>query len=132
MKEREILMVDDDPEDILIIEDAFRDIQSTVVVRFANSGEKALALLHENFISGTMPRLIILDLNMPKMNGTEVLAKLKKDDRFSRIPMIIYSTSINPLERAKCLELGAHSYVTKPVSYTQSLETVKLFLQLSE
>ena len=131
MKEWEILMVDDDPEDRFIIEDAFRQLKSDVVVRFADSGEIAIDLLHEKFLNGTTPRLIVLDLNMPRMNGTEVLAKLKNDERFKGIPMIIYSTSINPLEREKCMELGAHSYITKPISYSQSIETAKLFLQLS-
>lgn len=125
-------MVDDDPEDRLIFEDAFRELEADIEVRFAESGEKALAILQENFLSGALPRLIVLDLNMPRMSGTEVLAKLKKDERFKNIPMVIYSTSINPLEREKCMRLGAHSYITKPISYTQSIETVKLFLQLSE
>ena len=127
----EILMVDDDPEDRFIIEDAFHQLKSDVVVRFADSGEIAMNLLHENFVNGTIPRLIVLDLNMPRMNGTEILARLKNDDRFKAIPMVIYSTSINPLEKQKCMELGAHSYITKPISYSQSIETAKLFLQLS-
>ena len=127
----EILMIDDDPEDRFIIEDALRQLSSDVVVRFADSGEIAMDLLQENFLNGTVPRLIVLDLNMPRMNGTEVLARLKNDDRFKGIPMVIYSTSINPLEREKCMELGAHSYITKPISYSQSIETAKLFLQLT-
>ena len=127
----EILMVDDDPEDRFIIEDAFRQLSSEVVIRFADSGEIAMDLLHKNFLNGTVPRLIVLDLNMPRMNGTEVLARLKNDDRFKAIPMVIYSTSINPLEREKCMELGAHSYITKPISYSQSIETAKFFLQLT-
>ena len=131
MNEMQILMVDDDPEDRFIIEDAFRQLSSDVVVRFADSGEIAMNLLQENFINGTVPRLIVLDLNMPRMNGTEVLARLKNDDRFKGIPMVIYSTSINPLEREKCMELGAHSYITKPISYSQSIETAKFFLQLT-
>ena len=131
MKEMEILMVDDDPEDRFIIEDAFRQLSSDVVVRFADSGQIAMDLLHENFLNGTVPRLIVLDLNMPRMNGTEVLARLKNDDRFKSIPMVIYSTSINPLEREKCMELGAHSYITKPISYSQSIETARFFLQLT-
>ena len=131
MKEMQILMVDDDPEDRFIIEDAFRQLSSDVVIRFADSGEIAINLLQENFLKGTVPRLIVLDLNMPRMTGTEILARLKKDDRFKGIPMVIYSTSINPLEREKCMELGAHSYITKPISFSQSIETAKFFLQIT-
>ena len=72
----------------------------------------------------------VLDLNMPKMNGTDTLKNIKSDPRFSNIPVIIYSTSINPLEKEACMLLGAHSYITKPLSFTESLDTAKLFLKL--
>lgn len=64
---------------------------------------------------------------MPKLNGTETLRRIKNDTRFKDIPVIIYSTSINPLEKEKCLLLGAHSYVTKPVSFKESMDTAKQF-----
>ena len=79
---------------------------------------------------GHLPCLIVLDLNMPKLNGTQTLQLLKTDSRFKDIPVIIYSTSLNPQERNKCLKLGAHSYVNKPVSFTEGIETAKQFLAL--
>jgi CheY-like chemotaxis protein len=60
------------------------------------------------------------------------LRKLKGDERFKNIPVIIYSTSINPLEMEKCMQLGAHSYITKPISIKESLDTARLFFRFCE
>jgi CheY-like chemotaxis protein len=88
-----------------------------------------LSILHEGYRPDNHTSLIILDLNMPRLNGTETLRQLKNDDRFNNIPVIIFSTSINPLEKEKCMLLGAHSYITKPVSLKESMDTAKAFLQ---
>jgi CheY-like chemotaxis protein len=66
---------------------------------------------------------------MPRLNGTQTLSKLKDDKRFKDIPVIIYSTSINPLEKEKCMSLGAQAYITKPISFNESKNTIQLFLQ---
>jgi CheY-like chemotaxis protein len=66
---------------------------------------------------------------MPKMSGTQILKALKEDSRFKHIPVIIYSTSINPLEKERCLALGAHAYIIKPVSFRESIETAHLFME---
>ena len=130
MKRGKILVVDDDNEDMVIIREAMEMIHADDnLMLFAENGEKALQLLDVNFISGiAVPCLIVLDLNMPKMNGTQTLENLKADQRFRDIPVIIYSTSINPFEQAKCVSLGAHSYITKPLSVKESLETAQVFL----
>jgi CheY-like chemotaxis protein len=127
MTEWKILMADDDPDDIEIIQDAISEIHSPEIIRFAANGEEVLNILHA-LPGRSNPCLIILDLNMPKLNGTQTLKVLKSHQQFKNIPVIIYSTSINPVEKEKCLRLGAHSYVTKPVSYNESIETVKSFL----
>lgn len=125
-----ILLVDDDEEDRMLIQEAFTEIGAAAAVHFESNGEEALSYLEHH--PGTLPRLIILDLNMPKMNGTQTLRYLKTNDRFKDITVIIYSTSINPLEREACLELGAHSYVIKPTLYQESLETVREFYNLAK
>jgi len=66
------------------------------------------------------------------LSCTQTLSKIKNDNRFKEIPVIIYSTSINPLEKEKCILLGAHSYITKPVSFEESIETAKIFLQFCQ
>lgn len=129
MKCGKILVIDDDNEDMVIIREAMEMISADNVMLFAENGEKALQLLDNRFSSEhVVPCLIVLDLNMPKMNGTQTLESLKADDRFRNIPVIIYSTSINPFEKAKCVTLGAHAYITKPVSLKESLETAQVFL----
>ena len=122
-----ILLADDDPEDRAIIKEAMAEIYENEVVHFVENGQQLLDSLDQDNNNSKFLRLIVLDLNMPKMNGTQTLRKLKADNRFKNIPVIIYSTSINPLEMEKCMQLGAHSYITKPVSIKESLETARLF-----
>lgn len=124
-----ILLVDDDEEDRMLIREAFNEIGAADAVHFETNGEEAISYLENN--PGALPGLIILDLNMPRMNGTQTLRFLKSNERYREITVIIFSTSINPLEREACLELGAHSYVIKPTLYQESLETVTQFYNLS-
>ncbi|MGO4290651.1 response regulator [Chitinophaga sp. RAB17] len=124
-----ILMVDDDADDRDIIRFSMESINAPDTICFAEDGEQALTILQENDALSPVPLLIILDLNMPRMNGTETLRSLKQDDRLKNIPVIIYSTSINPFEKEKCMELGAHSFITKPISYQESLDIAHTFLR---
>jgi CheY-like chemotaxis protein len=128
---KKILLVDDDVEDREIIEDALGDLGYQSVIHFEENGEKALSFLETAFNSGTLPSMVVLDLNMPRMNGTQTLRRLKTDRRFKDIPVIIYSTSLNRIERDECLALGAHSYVIKPVSYRDTVATAKRFYEMS-
>lgn len=125
-----ILLVDDDPDDVSIIEDAIKELQPDIQTLSADNGELALQMLrtHPDLQSGLC--LIILDLNMPRMNGTQTLMALKADERLDKIPVVIYSTSENSLEKEKCLMLGAHSYMTKPLSHKESVQTAALFIEL--
>jgi CheY-like chemotaxis protein len=123
-----ILVADDDADDRAILQDAMRELNAAGVLCFAQNGEEALRLLGNDFSADYKPALIILDLNMPKLNGTETLRRIKNDDRFKTVPVIIYSTSLNPLEKDKCMLLGAHSYITKPVTFKESMDTAKEFL----
>jgi CheY-like chemotaxis protein len=128
---KKILLVDDDVEDREIIKDALSDLGYHSVIHFEENGEKALSFLESAYASGTLPSMVILDLNMPRMNGTQTLRRLKSDKRFNNIPVIIYSTSLNSIERDECLALGAHSYVIKPVSYRDTIATAKKFYDMS-
>ena len=128
MSLRKILLADDDAEDQTIMRDAIESLGDPDILWFVSNGEQALEMLEKNVSEG-VPCLIVLDLNMPRMNGTQTLTNLKNDDRFKQIPVIIYSTSINPLEKEKCLLLGAHSYITKPLSFKESIATAKKLLQ---
>lgn len=123
-----ILVADDDADDRAILQDAMKELQADEVLCFAQNGEDALRLLGNDFNADYKPALIILDLNMPKLNGTETLRRIKSDDRFKTVPVIIYSTSLNPMEKDKCMMLGAHSYITKPVTFKESMDTAQAFL----
>jgi len=125
-----IMLVDDDAEDRQIIKDTFDDLGYGAVIHFEENGEEAIRFLQQCVPANAIPSLIILDLNMPKMNGTQTLRFLKAEPLFAAIPVIIFSTSLNPIERDECLALGAHSYVIKPISYTQTIEVVRQFYNL--
>lgn len=125
-----ILLADDDKEDQLILSDAFEQIGITNVVHFEDNGENALRHLEQCFTSNALPQLIILDLNMPRMNGTQTLRLVKKDDRFKHIPIIIYSTSLNNIEKDECIRLGAHSYIIKPLTFSEYVKSAEYFYAL--
>ena len=126
---KKILLADDDADDKMIIADAVKLLSDEEVMYFTENGEETLNALNKDYERGELPCLIVLDLNMPRMNGTETLGQIKSDVRFKDIPVIIYSTSINPLEKEKCLLLGAHSYVTKAISFKESMDTAKHFFE---
>lgn len=130
MAPAKILLVDDDADDRAIIVDALNRLNSGNMITCVENGEAALNFLHEKAGKEALPCLIVLDLNMPKMNGRETLKHLKSDKRFTEIPVIIYSTSVNPLEEEICLSLGAQLYITKPVSFRESLDTAGLLIRL--
>ena len=132
MPVRTILLADDDAEDRAIIKEAIEDISKSSALQVAENGEELLHLLDEEYRKGNIAVLIILDLNMPRLNGTQTLSRLKSNHLYKDIPVVIYSTSVNPLEKEKCMLLGAHSYITKPISYKESMETAERFLRISE
>jgi CheY-like chemotaxis protein len=127
---RKILVIDDDTEDRMLMQEMFCEIGAPDAAHYAESGEAALSYL-EGLSNDELPSVIILDLNMPKLNGTQVLKLLKTDDRFKNITVIIYSTSVNLIEKEQTLKLGAHSYVIKPSSYEACLEKARYFDYLS-
>ncbi|MEP6682593.1 MAG: response regulator [Parafilimonas sp.] len=124
-----ILMIDDDDEDRMLMQDMFTEIGVPSVAHYEESGETALSYLNK-LAENELPSVIVLDLNMPRLNGTQVLKLLKTDDRFKNITVIIYSTSVNHIEKEQTLKLGAHSYVIKPSSYEGYLEKAKYFNNL--
>ena len=127
-----ILLVDDDPEDRAIIIEALQQIGAANSISCANNGEIALKTLVEFAEKNIYPCLVVLDLNMPRMNGRETLQKLKSHSLLKDIAVVIYSTSINPVEKELCMQLGAQLYITKPVTYQESINTAKMFVQMCD
>lgn len=123
-----ILLVDDDVEDQSIIADAIEALDPTLTLYFEKSGIEALKRLEELHERESLPCLLVIDLNMPKMGGAEMLTLLKADERLKYIPVIIYSTSNNATEKAACLRMGARDYISKPLSYNESIDVARLFI----
>jgi CheY-like chemotaxis protein len=124
-----ILLVDDDSEDQFIFCDAMSMVENAEPVHIECCGGDALNYL-ASLSSKQLPCVVLVDLNMPKMNGSELLKRLKRDERFNEIPVIIYTTSVNELEKQACLALGAYDYITKPLSYKQSIDVAQMVVRL--
>jgi CheY-like chemotaxis protein len=127
-KEIHILVADDDHEDRAIMADTFEEIGFSGAY-FVEDGSLVLdylSNLKENNIS-----LIILDLNMPCLNGTETLRALKAEPRYKEIPVIIFSTSVNTVEKQNCADLGALSYIAKPSRYSEYKEVCKMLIGIA-
>lgn len=123
-----ILIVEDDPEDRMLAEDAINESEPIFPVRFLEDGEELLAYLQHKgkfaeLASSPAPGVIVMDLNMPRLDGREALAKIKSHPVFKSIPVIILTTSNNAKDIENCYSLGANSYITKPGNYR---ELVKL------
>ena len=124
-----ILLVDDDREDQFIFCDAMNSVDGAQPVHTETNGVEALRYLSSKEIH-QLPCVILADLNMPKMTGSELLKQVKINKAFKHIPVVIYTTSVNELERQACLGLGAHAYITKPLTYNQSIEVAQMIVKL--
>jgi CheY-like chemotaxis protein len=114
---KEVLLVEDSPGDVRLTREAFRDFDKTVRLHVATDGVDAMAFLRRQGAHANAPRpdFILLDLNLPKMDGREVLACIKKDESLKVIPTIILTTSDSDVDIAKSYELQANCYLIKPV-----------------
>ncbi|MCH8904110.1 MAG: response regulator [Bacteroidetes bacterium] len=133
ISKRSILLVEDDKVDALTVERAMKDLNITNKLYNVGNGEEALEFLHDKNIEN--PGIILLDINMPKMNGIEFLEIIKKDEELRRIPVIILTTSKDDQDRLNSFNLSVAGYMVKPVDYLQFVEivrTIKLYWTLSE
>ena len=112
------------------MQNIFSEIGIPDIVHYEASGETALSYL-EKLSEKELPSVIVLDLNMPKINGTQVLKLLKTNELFKNIMVIIYSTSVNHIEKEQTLKFGSYDYVLPPSSYEECHEQAKYFYSLS-
>lgn len=126
----QILLADDDQEDRFIMAEGFKELGLDNVISFVEDGTQVLDYLDAKGAEGL--NLIILDLNMPRLNGTETLRVLKENPKYFHIPVVILSTSVNELEKKSCLDLGAKDYLIKPVKYQIFLDTCKVLYKMSQ
>ncbi len=128
-----ILLVEDDTVDIKSVKRAFKELNVTNPLVVTNNGEDAIKYLMKN--SNNLPALILLDLNMPRMNGLEFLKIIKKNDKFKKTPVIALTTSDEDRDKTESFNSGISGYMLKPVDYKDFVEvikTIRLYWTLSE
>ncbi|KKN34427.1 hypothetical protein LCGC14_0793750 [marine sediment metagenome] len=123
----EILLVEDSPGDIRLTQEALKDSKISNNLHVVMDGEEALAFLKKEgrFSEKPRPDLILLDLNLPKKDGREVLAEIKRDERLKRIPVVILTISEAEEDIYKSYNLHANCYITKPVDLEQFIKVIK-------
>lgn len=108
-----VLLVEDDPDDVELMHQALADNEVRYSLELINQGDKVLSFLDS---CKKFPDVVILDLNIPKLHGREVLRKIKASGTYSSIPVAILTTASSQMERDNCLALGADAFITKPSS----------------
>ncbi len=118
----ELLLVEDNDDDIDLTREAFIEARVHLNLHVARDGIEALAFLHNN--NNPRPDLILLDLNMPRKDGRETLAEIKKHPEFKRIPVVVLTTSEAERDVISAYDKNANSYIVKPVDFDQFLDVI--------
>ena len=123
----EILLVEDDPGDVLMTREAFEDHKVTNRLTVVTNGEDAIAYLRRQgrYADAPTPDLVLLDLNLPRRDGREVLADIKGDPDLRRIPVVVLTTSDAEEDVVAAYDLHANAYVRKPVDFEQFVSAVR-------
>ena len=130
---RPILLVEDDKINAMTVKRAMKDLKITNLLAHVYNGLEALDYLKN--LSNEKPCIILLDLNMPKMNGIELLKNLKKDESFKKIPVVVLTTSNAEKDKTESFNLSIAGYMLKPVDYKQFVDVIKdinLYWTISE
>lgn len=130
---RPILLVEDDRIDRLTVQRALREIDVKNPLKIAGNGEEALTILQDK--NNNTPAIILLDLNMPKMNGLEFLREVKQDETLKRIPVIVLTTSSEDQDKLESFDLCVAGYMVKPLDYlkfVEMLRAIQTYWMLSE
>ena len=131
--DRPVLLVEDGRVDVMTVKRAFKDLNIANTLEIAGNGEEALA--HLRSPENVKPCAILLDLNMPRMNGVEFLRVAKQDDRLRSIPVVVLTTSKEEQDKVDSFDLGVSGYIVKPVEYmsfVEAVRTIDLYWTLSE
>jgi CheY-like chemotaxis protein len=123
----EVLLVEDDPGDVLMTREAFQDFKVRNILAVVSDGEAAMAYLRQEgeYADVQRPDLVLLDLNLPRMDGREVLAAIKGDEQLATIPVVVLTTSEAEEDVLSSYTLHANAYVTKPVDFERFIEVVR-------
>jgi CheY-like chemotaxis protein len=123
----DVLLVEDDPADVLLIEEAFADNKVRNRLHRVADGVEALQFLRREgpYADAPQPDLVLLDLNLPRKDGREVLAEVKADEALRQIPVVVLTTSKAEEDVLRSYRLHANAYVTKPVDFDRFIEVVR-------
>jgi CheY-like chemotaxis protein len=123
----DVLLVEDDPGDVLMTREAFEDNKVANNLYVVSDGVMAMEFLRRQgqYADAPIPDLVLLDLNLPRMDGREVLAALKEDPELRRIPVVVLTTSEAEEDVLRSYSLHANAYVTKPVDFARFIEVVR-------
>ena len=123
----EILLVEDNPGDVRLTKEAFKGAKVKNNLHSVGDGVEAMAFLHQQgqYADSPRPDVILLDLNLPKKDGREVLAEIKEDPKLKRIPVVIVTTSKAEQDIVQTYDLHANCYINKPVDFNQFIKVVK-------
>jgi CheY-like chemotaxis protein len=126
-----ILLAEDDPDDRQMTMEAMQECRLANEIHFVEDGEQLLDYLHRrgpyaSLAQMPLPGLILLDLNMPRKDGREAIKEIKADPDVRRIPVVVLTTSKAEEDIVRSYDLGASSYITKPVTFTSLVETIKV------
>jgi CheY-like chemotaxis protein len=124
-----ILYAEDDSDDLFMVRQAFEKFDSEVTLLHATDGFQTIEQLKQSQIMGTLPCLIILDINMPGMDGRETLVRIKNSDHFKNIPAVLFTTSSSHTDRIFAETWGA-GFITKPLVFSELEELAHRFLML--
>jgi len=128
MKLKTILLVEDNPDDVRLTRRALKQNNITNDLVVMNDGVEAVDYLIKTVTDGgqgVLPTVILLDLKLPRMDGFEVLRRIRADERLKRLPVVVLTTSKEDLDILKSYDLGANSYIRKPVDFEQFIEAVR-------
>jgi CheY-like chemotaxis protein len=123
----EVLLVEDDPGDVLMTQEAFEDYKIANKLNVVTNGEDALAYLRKQgaFADAATPDLVLLDLNLPRVDGREVLREVKSDPALRRIPIVVLTTSGAEEDVLASYDLHANAFVRKPVDFDQFVSAIR-------
>ncbi|MDF5708925.1 MAG: response regulator [Nostoc sp. S4] len=123
----EVLLVEDNPGDAQLTRIALEDSKISIHLNVVEDGVEAMAFLRkqEKYVMAAHPDIVLLDLNLPKKDGREVLAEIKADENLKRIPVVVLTTSQAEEDILKAYNLSANCYITKPVDFDQFVKIVK-------
>lgn len=124
---KRIILVEDNIADAELVKIAISELNLPISIQHAYGNEELFQLFEQNDLKDVV--LILLDLNMPRVNGIEVLKKIKSNDKYSAIPVVVFTTSSSKVDVLACYDNGANAYVCKPIDYDTFNQNIKAIIE---